>query len=220
MFVGKGISQFETQRINYLQAEPRKGYWAARLNIRWSDPPAWNDGGHEGLRYNDCQEAERMKITGSDVILLAHSTFGVLGILSALWVFVETLNAREENARRIEKAAFLAALCMSVTWIVGGYWYVHFYPVDRALILKGPWPWAHTLFMETKEHLFYITLILSFYLPIAARDKLYANAAARKMALCVAMLIVLTGLAIEGSGAIINHGAKVALLHASQGAAR
>ena len=59
-----------------------------------------------------------------------------------------------------------------------------------------------------------MTLILSFYLPIAAGDKLYANAAARKMVLCVAMLIVLTGLAIEGSGAIINHGAKVAFMHA------
>jgi hypothetical protein len=94
-----------------------------------------------------------MVVTSSDVILLAHSTFGVLGILSALWVFVETLNAREENAGRIRKAAFIAALCMVVTWVLGGYWYVHFYPLDRALILKGPWPFAHTLFMETKEHI-------------------------------------------------------------------
>jgi len=176
--------------------------------------------GHEARRYNGCHEAKRMNITDSDVILLAHSTFGVLGILSALWVFVEALNVGEENAGRIRKAALLAAVSMSATWIVGGYWYVHFYPLDRALILKGPWPFAHTLFMETKEHLFYITLILSFYLPIAARDKLYANASARKMVLCVAMLIVLSGLAIEGSGAIINHGVKVALLHASAGAAR
>jgi hypothetical protein len=161
-----------------------------------------------------------MVVTSSDVILLAHSTFGVLGILSALWVFVETLNAREENAGRIRKAAFIAALCMVVTWILGGYWYVHFYPLDRALILKGPWPFAHTLFMETKEHLFFISLILSLYLPIAASDKLYANPNARKMVLCVAMLIALSGLAIEGSGAIINHGAKVALLYRITGAGR
>jgi hypothetical protein len=161
-----------------------------------------------------------MNISISDVILLAHSTFGVLGTLAALWVFVETLNAREGNAGRIRRAAFLGALCMVLTWILGGYWYVHFYPADRALILKGPWPFAHTLFMETKEHLFFIPLILSFYLPLAARDKLYANAPARKMVLCVAMLIVLSGLAIEGSGAIINHGAKVALLHATPGTGR
>jgi hypothetical protein len=161
-----------------------------------------------------------MTVTGGDVILLAHSTFGVFGTMSALWVFVETLNAREENSGRIRTAAVAVALCMIATWILGGYWYIHFYPLDKELILNGPWPFAHTLFMETKEHLFFITLILSFYLPIAASDKLYANSIARRIVLCVAMLIVLTGLAIEGSGAVINHGAKVALLDATVGTGR
>ena len=161
-----------------------------------------------------------MNISGSDVILLAHSSFGVFGTMAALWVFVEALNAREENDGRIRKVALLTSLCMSLTWILGGYWYVHFYPTDRAVILRGPWPFAHTLFMETKEHLFFITLLLSFYLPIAAADKLYANEAARKMVLCVAMLIMLSGLAIEGSGAVINHGVKVALLRANAGISR
>jgi hypothetical protein len=161
-----------------------------------------------------------MNITGSDAILLAHSTFGVLGTLCALWVFVEALNAREENAGRIRRAAELTTVCMVVTWMLGGYWYLHFYPADRALILSGPWPFAHTLFMETKEHLFFIVAILSLYLPIAAKDKLFANKNSRKMVMCVAMLIVLTGLAMEGSGAIINHGAKVALLHSVHGEGR
>jgi hypothetical protein len=155
-----------------------------------------------------------MNITPSDVMLLAHSAFGVLGTLSAMWVFVETLNAREENAGRIRTAALVAALAMAAAWILGGYWYLHFYPADKAMILKGPWPWAHTLVMETKEHLSFIALILSFYFPIAAGANLRANAMARKMVLCVAMMIALSGLAIEGSGAIINHGAKVALLRA------
>jgi hypothetical protein len=161
-----------------------------------------------------------MNVTGSDVILLAHSTCGVFGTLAAVWVFVDALNAREQNAARIRMAAWVAAVCMTATWILGGYWYVRFYPSDRAMILKGPWPFAHNLFMETKEHLFFVTLILSFYLPIAAGDRLYANASARKMVLCVALLIVLSGLAIEGSGAVINHGVKVALLHAAAGGAR
>ena len=100
------------------------------------------------------------------------------------------------------------------------YWYIHFYPLDRVLILRGPWPFAHTLFMETKEHLFFITLILAWYLPIATTDQLAVNGTARKMVLWVAMLIVLSGLAIEGSGAVINHGAKVALLSASAGSGR
>jgi hypothetical protein len=72
---------------------------------------------------------------------------------------------------------------MLVAWIVGGYWYVHFYPADKALILKGPWPFAHNILMEAKEHLFFLTLILAFCLPIAVWDKLYANPNARKMLL-------------------------------------
>lgn len=152
-----------------------------------------------------------MNITTSDMILLAHAGFGVLGILSALWVFVEALNAREENAKRIRNASLAVAAFMIAAWIAGGDWYLHFYPADKALILKGPWPFAHNLLMETKEHLFLLTLILSLYLPIAAFEKLHANASARKMVLWVAMLIVLSGMAIEGFGAIVNHGAKIAL---------
>ncbi len=152
-----------------------------------------------------------MNPTDSSVILLAHATFGVLGTLSALWVFVEALNAREENAGRIRKGALFAASFMVVAGILGGFWYTKFYPADKAIILKGPWPFAHNLFMETKEHLFFLVLILALYLAIAARGKLYANSSARKMVLSVSMLIVLGGLAMEGFGGIVNHGAELAL---------
>lgn len=156
-----------------------------------------------------------MNVTASDVILLAHATFGVLGTISAVWVLVETLSAREQNLQRIRAAALAVAIFMVAAWILGGYWYLHFYPVERAMILHGPWPFAHNVFMETKEHLFLMTLILSFYLPIAARDKLASSAAARRMTLCVAALIALSGLALEGAGAVIDHGVKVGLLRPS-----
>jgi hypothetical protein len=111
---------------------------------------------------------------------LGHAAFGSLAGMAALWVFVETLNARPENAVRTYNASPSAAIAMGAVWILGGYWYVHFYP---AIILKGAWPFAHSLVMETKEHLVFITGILAFYLPMAVRDKIYANAAARKMVL-------------------------------------
>lgn len=158
-----------------------------------------------------------MNVTFSDALLLAHSTAGVLGIVAALWAFVETLNASPQNFLRVQRAAACTAFFMLLTCVLGGYWYVHFYPADRALILHGPWPFAHTLFMETKEHLFFITLILACYLPLAVRDKPHFNPAARRMVLRVAMLVVLSGLAIEGAGAVINHGVKVALLAAAGG---
>ena len=161
-----------------------------------------------------------MNISSSDVILLSHAGFGVTGCMAALWVFVEALNARPENAARIRTAAFVAAVCIAAAWICGGYWYVHFYPPEKDLILKGPWPFAHNLFMETKEHLFFITAILALLLPIATRENLYSNATARKLVLSIALLIAMTGLAVEGAGAIIDHGVKVALLQGESKGAR
>jgi hypothetical protein len=153
-----------------------------------------------------------MRITGSDIILLAHAGCGMLGCLTAAWVFVETLHASAANASRTQFVAIATAVLMAAAWILGGYWYVHFYPAEKALILKGPWPFAHNLFMETKEHLFFATGILALLLPIATREKLHANAPARKLVLSVSMMIVITGLAVEAAGAVIDHGVKVELL--------
>jgi hypothetical protein len=151
-------------------------------------------------------------ISNSDVILLAHAAFGVMGCLAALWVFVETLNARAGNAGRIRTGALLTALLMAAGWICGGYWYVHFYPPEKALILGGPWPFAHNFFMETKEHLFFIAAVLAFLLPITTRESLHSNSTARTLVLSVSGLIVITGLSVEATGAIIDHGVKIALL--------
>jgi hypothetical protein len=149
----------------------------------------------------------------SDIILFAHPTFGVLAIIAAVWVFVETLNASPENAARIRLAALAVTGCVVAAWVLGGFWYVNYYYADKAVILKGPWPWAHNLFMETKEHLFFIPLILALYLPFAVRNRLSASAGARNMVLAVTALIVLNALAIEGAGAVVNYGVKVAYTH-------
>jgi hypothetical protein len=66
--------------------------------------------------------------------------------------------------------------------------------------------------MEVKEHLFFIPLILGLYLPIVAANNLARNRAARTMVLVVAGFIALNALAIEGAGAIVNHGVKVAVV--------
>jgi hypothetical protein len=152
----------------------------------------------------------------SDIILFAHPTFGVLGILASVWILVEALNASEANQGRIRVASYAVTICFIAAWILGGFWYVNYYYAEKAVILKGPWPFAHTLFMETKEHLFFIPLILALYLPIVAARRLASNAAARAMVMVVSAFIILNGLAIEGAGAIINYGAKVAFIHTGQ----
>ena len=84
---------------------------------------------------------------------------------------------------------------------------------EKAVILKGPWPWAHNVVMETKEHLFFIPLVLALYLPFVTRGDMVRSKPTRIMAMAVAFLIVGSSLVIEGAGALINAGAKVAFIH-------
>ena len=147
----------------------------------------------------------------SDLILFAHPTLGVLGIMAAVWVFVEALNADAANQARIRTAAWAVALCIVASYLLGGYWYVSYYYAEKAVILKGPWPFAHNFFMETKEHVFFGLLVLALLLPIVVRQNLATSRGARAVAMTVAALVVINALAMEGAGAVINHGAKLAL---------
>jgi hypothetical protein len=150
----------------------------------------------------------------NELILFSHPTFGVLGTMAALWVFVEALNASDSNRVRTLLAALAVTTLIGLACAAGGYWYVFHYAPEKTLILSGPWPFAHGIVMETKEHLFFVLLILAVYLPIVAARRLVVDRPARIVAIVVAGLIVLHGLAIEGAGAIINHGAKAALAQA------
>jgi hypothetical protein len=146
----------------------------------------------------------------TELILLTHVFFGVACIVAAVWMFVEVLNASEANLGRIRKMSWTAAAVMWLAFLVGGYWYVVYYKVDKALILKGRWPFAHSLFMETKEHLVIMLLLLVTYLPIAASADLAQSKDARRVALWVTGIVAVLALIMDGEGGLIAMGVKVA----------
>ena len=148
----------------------------------------------------------------TEIILMAHVLFGMLCIVAAVWLFVDVLHANEANQGRIRAMSAAVAVLMWLAYLIGGYWYLTFYYTDKALILKGPWPFAHSFFMEMKEHVVIMLLLLATYLPIAASNNTAVNKAARKIMLWVTGLIVMIGVGIDGTGAIISIGVKVALL--------
>ncbi|MFA6608619.1 MAG: hypothetical protein WCT07_01795 [Candidatus Paceibacterota bacterium] len=148
-----------------------------------------------------------------EILLLLHPTFGVLGIIAAVWVIVEVINSSQSNQSRIRIASVMIFILMVLTWITGGYFYVFYYAADKAIILNGPWPFAHSLLMESKEHIFFMTLVLSAFLPIVSRMKnIITSRQTRILIISTATLIVISGLALEGAGAIIAAGAKLGLL--------
>ncbi len=148
-----------------------------------------------------------------EIILMLHPTFGVLGVLAAVWVFVDTFNASPGTQGRIHTASLAVASFMWLSFLIGGYWYVTYYGADRDIIKAGPWPLAHGFVMETKEHVFFTLLLLATYLPFATSHKnLTDDSGVRRLVLVSAALIVLLGLAMEGAGAVVALGVKMGLL--------
>jgi hypothetical protein len=113
---------------------------------------------------------------------------------------------------RLKIFRILCAVLIWLTYIIAGYWYVVHYAPEKAIIKAGPWPFAHGFFMETKEHVFLMLLLLATYLPIAASGNVAANRSARKVLLWVSGLIVPISLSMEGSGAVIAIAVKIGLL--------
>jgi hypothetical protein len=150
-------------------------------------------------------------------LLLIHPAAGGLATLAALWVFVDTLNAGSGSEARVKNASLICAGLMWLTYFLGGYLYVKFYAADKAIILAGPWKFGHNFFMELKEHVFLMLLLMATYLPIAAFDNLGSNKFARKIVLWVSGLIIPTSLSMEGSGAIISVAVKIGLLFKMKG---
>lgn len=148
----------------------------------------------------------------NEIILMLHPTFGVLGMLAAMWVFVDGLNVSTATLPRLRWASMAVAVLMWLSYVSGGYWYLSYYAADKAVILAGPWPLAHRLVMETKEHLFFNLILLSTYLPMVAwGSPLLDKAGARQLLLVVAGLVVLLTLAMEGGGSVVAMGVKLGL---------
>jgi hypothetical protein len=146
-------------------------------------------------------------------ILMSHVLFGVLGTLVAVALFFDVLNLSQANITRVKRLCLVAVILFVLSYLMGGYWYVVNYAAEKALILAGPWPWAHTYFMEVKEHLFFMIILLALYLPMLVYNKqLLERTGIEVITLTVLGLLVILGLTMDGFGAIIAMGSKVSTL--------
>jgi hypothetical protein len=146
-------------------------------------------------------------------VMMVHVALGVIGIMFAVALFVDVLNVNEGNIERIKKLSLAVAVLIVLAYIIGGYWYVVYYGHDRDIIKAGQWPWAHNYFMEVKEHLFFVMLLLGIYLPIAVyRNAPLMEKEKRCLVLWICALIVVLGFFMEGAGGIIGKGVTMGLM--------
>jgi hypothetical protein len=145
--------------------------------------------------------------------MMSHVFFGVLGILVAVALFFDTLNLSSANVKRIRLMSLAVLALFFLSYFMGGDWYVENYAAEKALIKAGPWPWAHDLAMEVKEHVFFLLLLLASYLPMVVYQKgILDDRRLKVLALTVIGFMVLVGLGMDGFGAIIAMGAKLGVM--------
>ena len=153
-----------------------------------------------------------------ELMTMPHVVFGVFGILFAVWVAVEAANSSEANQPRLKLASIGTTIFLWLSYLFGGWWYVVYYGVavrnsDKSIILAGPWKWSHSFFMEAKEHIFFMLILLSILLPIVTfRNQIFKDKKIRNLTIVIALMIVVLGLGMEGFGAMISKGVKMSLM--------
>lgn len=147
-----------------------------------------------------------------ELLLMSHVIFGVLALLIIIWFFIAVLNIKKSNRDRIRLASILQMICMWLTYLFGGAFYIIYYGPDRALIKASKWSFAHNFVMEAKEHVFLMLLLLSTYLFICVyNNDLLSNKHAKKLSLWVAGSIAVLTLGMEIAGLVISFSIKMAM---------
>jgi|SRR3989344_5127111 len=146
-----------------------------------------------------------------------HAVLGEIGIVAFVWVFVEMIKPSPKRLKRAQIAALIGVSFFIASWIVGGYYYVNDYGLlVKPLIKEGPEPWAHSVIMESKEHIFiflpFISLftynILRHYGKSLKKDK---NSHAKKSVLFLSAVIIIIGALMGLMGYLISSGLRAAM---------
>lgn len=149
-------------------------------------------------------------------LVLLHSTFGGIAAFALVWIIVSMRFPDNGTLRRANVFGWVAAATNIVgCWIIGGYNYLVNYAVVRDAIKAGTEPWAHTILMETKEHVFLflpiITLALAFLIQANVRNGLPQDSQTRKSIALVAGLALAFVILMFVFGALISNAGRIAL---------
>lgn len=141
------------------------------------------------------------------LLLVLHIIFGLAGVIAFYAVWMGLLK-KELNGKFLKRSSFWGAVLIVLSWISGGYYYWDYYGTAVKTVIKaGPYPWAHAVFMEGKEHVF---LFLPFLTVLAAviiwhsTDELDRNPVLKKELAVLTGVITALGIIITLSGTIIS----------------
>jgi hypothetical protein len=144
-------------------------------------------------------------------LLTAHVLLGLLGVMLSFAVSLMLLK-RDIVRTPMVRLAFLGSLSYILSWLSGGWYYWKYYGDKvKPIILKGDFKWAHSVFMEAKEHVFLFlpiaTLVLALVLHFAF-DDMATNPKLKRSVATLSVVITVLAVIVTLSGVLITGGAR------------
>ncbi len=141
------------------------------------------------------------------LLLSSHVVFGVLGIAAFYAVLLQLLK-QKRSIRFLKISSISGVILLVLSWLTGGYYYATYYgKAVRAVIKAGKYSWAHTVFMEAKEHIFLFLPFLAVVVAIVLHTQAYrleTDARLKKQLTWLTGILVVLGIIITLAGAIIS----------------
>jgi len=151
-------------------------------------------------------------------IVMLHSTLGAVTAFALAWIIVEMRHLTAKDIARAKFASYVATFLNVVgCWVAGGYYYLTVYGSQvKPAIINGVQPWAHSIILETKEHVFLflpvVSLALMCMLVILGKDQiLLDDLKARKAVTAIAVLALIMVFLMFVFGALISNAARIEL---------
>ncbi|NQV93344.1 hypothetical protein HQ403_02495 [Candidatus Kaiserbacteria bacterium] len=145
------------------------------------------------------------------ITLIVHVISGLVGFI-ATYAILMALFRKESSIRVLRFSSALAFLSYMTSWLMGGYYYVLRYgPEVKPVIKSGDNPWAHSFFMETKEHIFLLLPVLTFMLALiffVRGEEVVSKGRMKRAVIYITVLTALLALFITASGIIISGSAR------------
>ncbi|MBL7045915.1 MAG: hypothetical protein ISR99_02710 [Parcubacteria group bacterium] len=143
-------------------------------------------------------------------MLVTHVVVGIIGV-SATYALLMAILKKKPSLWFMKLSALIAFLSYLVSWGFGGYYYVLRYGSEvKPIINAGDYPWAHGIFMESKEHLFLFIPVLIFVSLLILWTHGHEVIANKDLKRALAFLIFITfllALFVTLSGIIVSGGA-------------
>jgi len=159
----------------------------------------------------------------NELLILIHASTGSLATVTSVWLAVELFHAKNNtNAQRIKFSAILVNVFVWLSYIIGGWYYVFDYSTVDKYIIKGStdlgfsgslWTFAHGFFTESKEHFYFIGILIALYVLLLAYRTDFANDnKARHLMFVLAVTLLVGGIVLEGWGAIMAMGVRLGMI--------